>query len=80
MTTGTIKKQFKGIVQKISGKDTVRVQVERYEAHPKYKKFRTLTKQYLVHDQGNTAKEGDTVLIEETRPISKNKHFKIVTE
>lgn len=79
MTTGATKKQFKGVVQKVSGKDTVRVKVERYEAHPKYKKFRTLTKQYLAHDPGNTAKEGDTVMIEETKPISKNKHFKIVS-
>ena len=72
-------KQLQGVVVKVSGKDTVKVRVERYEAHPKYKKFRTLTKQYLVHNPGNTAQEGDTVTIEETRPISKTKHFKIVT-
>ncbi len=77
--TGKNIKQLKGTVVKVSSKDTVKVRVERYEAHPKYKKFRTLTKQYLVHDPGNTAKEGETVFIEETRPISKNKHFKIVS-
>jgi small subunit ribosomal protein S17 len=73
----TTKKQFKGIVQKVSGKDTVRVKVERYEQHPKYKKYRTLTKQYLAHDPGNTAKEGDTVLIEETRPKSAKIAYKV---
>lgn len=77
--TGKNIKQLKGTVVKVSSKDTVKVRVERYEAHPKYKKFRTLTKQYLVHDPGNTTKEGETVFIEETRPISKNKHFKIVS-
>jgi small subunit ribosomal protein S17 len=46
--------------------------------HPKYKKFMRRTKKFLVHDKGNTAKEGDKVEIRETRPISKRKHFELV--
>lgn len=60
--------------------DTITVAVERYVKHPKYKKYLRRTKKYLVHDQGNTAKVGDTVDITETRPISKRKSFTLVTK
>ena len=59
--------------------DTITVAVERYVKHPKYKKYLRRTKKYLVHDAGNTAKVGETVDIIETRPISKRKSFKLVT-
>ena len=68
-----------GVVVKTAMKDTVTVSVERYEKHPKYKKFMRLSKKFLVHDPGNTAKVGDKVSIRETRPISKRKHFELVT-
>ena len=58
--------------------DTITVAVERYVMHPKYKKFMRRTKKFLVHDAGNTAKEGQKVDIRETRPISKRKHFELV--
>jgi ribosomal protein S17 len=38
------------------------------------------TKKYLVHDKGNTAAVGQVVDIKEVRPISKNKHFELVTK
>jgi small subunit ribosomal protein S17 len=60
-------------------KDTITVAVERYVKHPKYKKYQRRTKKYLVHDAGNTAKEGQVVDIRETRPLSKRKHFELVT-
>jgi small subunit ribosomal protein S17 len=60
-------------------KDTITVAVERYVQHPKYKKFMRRTKKFLVHDAGNTAKEGDIVDIRETRPLSKRKHFELLT-
>ena len=66
---------FKGTVVKSAMKDTMTVTVTRFEKHPKYKKYLERSKKYLVHDVGNTAKVGDVVLIKETRPISKNKHF-----
>jgi small subunit ribosomal protein S17 len=69
---------FRGTVVSTKMKDTVTVLVSRYVKHPKYKKYRTLTKKYLAHDAGNTKKEGETVTIKETRPLSKRKHFEVV--
>lgn len=60
--------------------DTITVAVERYVKHPKYKKYLRRTKKYLVHDKGNTAQVGQQVDIREVRPISKNKHFELVTK
>jgi small subunit ribosomal protein S17 len=60
--------------------DTITVAVERYVKHPKYKKYMRRTKKYLVHDKGNTAAVGQVVDIKEVRPISKNKHFELVTK
>jgi small subunit ribosomal protein S17 len=60
--------------------DTITVAVERYVKHPKYKKYLRRTKKYLVHDKGNTATVGQVVDIKEVRPISKNKHFELVTK
>ncbi len=69
---------LRGTVVSTKMQDTIAVQVERYVMHPKYKKFMRRTKKFLVHDKGNTAKEGDKVEIRETRPISKRKHFELV--
>ncbi len=71
-------KTFSGIVTSDKMKDTVVVVVERYTKHPKYQKYVQSRKKYKVHDAGNTAKVGDTVVIEETRPISRHKTFKIL--
>ncbi len=71
-------KKLSGVVVSDKMKDTVVVLVERYIKHPKYQKFIQRRKRFQAHDAGNTAKVGDNVVIEETRPISKNKHFKIL--
>ncbi len=71
------RKTLVGTVVKISGIDTAKVAVLRYVKHPKYKKFVKKVKNYLVHDAGNTTKVGDKVTIEECRPVSKRKHFRI---
>lgn len=71
---------FRGTVVKAAMQDTATVAVERYVQHPKYKKFIRRTKKYLAHNPGNTAKEGDAVTIREVRPISKRKHFEIVSK
>lgn len=68
-------KVLTGTVVGVSMKDTAKVAVQRYVKHPKYKKFVKKIKNYLVHDEGNTAQIGDKVTITETRPISKKKHF-----
>lgn len=59
-------------------KDTIVVNVTRYEQHPKYQKYQKISKKYKAHDPGNTKKIGDKVKIIECRPISKDKHFKIM--
>ncbi len=56
---------------------TVTVLVERQVMHPTIGKVVTRTKKYHAHDEGNEAKSGDTVLIEECRPISKTKAWKV---
>ena len=66
---------FKGTVVKTAMKDTMTVSVSRLVKHPKYKKYMEISKKFLVHDSGNTARVGDIVLIKETRPISKRKNF-----
>lgn len=68
---------FKGTVVKTAMTDTATVAVSRYVKHPKYKKYQTRTKKFLVHDEGNTAKVGDVVTIVACAPISKRKSFKI---
>lgn len=74
------RRELRGTVVATKMQDTITVAVERYVMHPKYKKFMRRTKKFLVHDKGNTAKEGDKVTIRETRPISKRKHFELVKE
>lgn len=77
MTTKTTHKRkvLSGTVVSDKMKDTVVVLVERYEKHPKYEKFIKSSKKFKAHDAGNTKKIGEKVEIEETKPISKDKHF-----
>ncbi|OGG48823.1 30S ribosomal protein S17 [Candidatus Kaiserbacteria bacterium RIFCSPLOWO2_12_FULL_52_8] len=70
---------FVGVVVKTAMKDTATVRVDRYEKHPKYKKYRVLSKKYLAHNPGNTAQVGDKVTIVAVRPISKLKRFAIAS-
>jgi small subunit ribosomal protein S17 len=71
---------FRGVVVKAAMKDTVTVAVSRYVKHPKYKKYQTLTKKYLVEDTGNTTQVGDQVTIVACRPLSKLKHFTLLKD
>ena len=71
-------KILSGTVVSDKMKDTIVVLVERYEKHPRYGKFIRKRKKFKVHDAGNTAKIGDKVQIIETRPISKEKSFKLL--
>jgi small subunit ribosomal protein S17 len=72
-------KTLKGEVVSDKMKDTIVVVVKRYTKDPKYGKFVQTRKRYKVHDAGNTKNVGEIVTIQETRPISKDKHFKIVS-
>lgn len=68
-----------GVVVSDKMKDTVVVLVDRYVKHAKYGKFVLHQKRFKAHDAGNTKRAGDRVTIIETKPISKDKHFKIVS-
>ena len=57
---------------------TITVLVETYKNDPIYHKRVKYSKKYSVHDEKNEAKVGDRVRIAETRPLSKNKHFRLV--
>jgi len=57
---------------------TVVVQVERLVIHPRYKKVIRKYSKFKVHDENSLAKEGDTVKIIETRPLSKEKRWAIL--
>lgn len=82
MTTETAKnpKTFKGLVVSDKMDKTVVVLLERYVKHPKYGKFQTLRKRVKAHNEGNVYKTGDTVVIAETKPISKDKSFVVVSK
>lgn len=84
-TTKEIKKTtksstLKGVVVGDKMQKTVVVSVTRFVKHPKYGKYYKVSKKYKAHDEDNTFKVGDTVEIAETRPISKDKKFKVVTK
>jgi small subunit ribosomal protein S17 len=73
-----VKRQLKGIVTSDKMDKTVTVKVDRYVKHPKYGKYYTVSKKYKAHDEANAYKIGDTLLIEETKPISKDKSFVVI--
>ena len=57
---------------------TISVMVERRIKHPLYGKYMRKSTKFLAHDESNECGEGDTVLIEECRPLSKNKSWRLV--
>lgn len=75
------KKKVKGLVGTVvsaSADKTITVLVETYKNDPLYGKRYKSSKKYAAHDEKNVAKKGDRVLIVETRPISKTKHYRLV--
>jgi len=67
-----------GVVVSDKMKNTVVVEVNRLVKHPKYQKYFQVTKRYKADNPNDIKKLGDKVKIEECRPISKDKHFKII--
>ena len=74
------KKQLQGKVTSLSAAQTVKVETERQWQHPLYKKSVKRSKNYICHNQGLKLKVGDEVVIEECRPISKTKHFRVISK
>lgn len=72
------KRILQGVVVSDKQDKTVVVKVERRFTHPLFKKTVRRTKNYHAHDENNVAKIGDTVSIEETRPLSKLKTWVLV--
>jgi small subunit ribosomal protein S17 len=66
-----------GVVLSNKMQKTVVVQVERRMKHGKYGKYMTQKKKYKAHDETNACKPGDTVRISETRPMSKEKRWRV---
>ena len=58
---------------------TIVVSVERLTRHPLYKRVMKASNKFAAHDEGNEAKIGDTVLIEESRPLSATKRWRLVS-
>ena len=72
------RKQMSGVVVSTKMQKTVAVRVERAFQHRLYKKTIRTGKKYLAHDENEICQEGDIVLIEETRPLSKRKRWRVV--
>ena len=69
---------LKGVVVSDKMDKTVVVSVSRFIKHPLYGKYYKVSKKYKAHDEENKYKVGDNVEIVETRPISKEKHFRVI--
>jgi small subunit ribosomal protein S17 len=74
----TARKTRQGLVVSDKMDKTVVVAIERRVAHPVYGKMVTRTKRLKAHDEQNSAKVGDTVRIVETRPMSKDKRWRLL--
>jgi small subunit ribosomal protein S17 len=72
------KKQLQGIVVSDKMQKTVVVQVERIKQHSKYMRRFKVHKKYKAHDEKKEYKVGDVVIIEETKPISKDKSWIVI--
>ncbi len=73
-----LRKERTGVVVSNKMDKTIAVMIERKVKHPMYGKFVKKSKKYLAHDEKNECGIGDTVRIMETRPLSKNKCWRLV--
>lgn len=77
-TTRRLRKERIGVVVSNKMDKTIVIAVERKVKHPKYGKFIKSRKKFTAHDEKNACNIGDTVKIMETRPLSKNKCWRLV--
>lgn len=78
MTSPSTKRKLRGTIVSTDMMKTVVVAVTRLKLHPKYKQRYRVTKRFKAHVATEAYKVGDVVTIEETRPISKDKRWKIL--
>ena len=72
------RKERVGLVVSDKMEKTITVALQRQIKYPIYKKFMKKTTKLMAHDENNEANQGDTVRIMETRPLSKNKRWRLV--
>jgi small subunit ribosomal protein S17 len=72
------KRILQGVVVSDKCDKTIIVRVDRRVMHPVYKKYVTRSKKYAAHDENNQYHAGDAVQIEESRPLSKRKHWVVI--
>ena len=78
METRNLRKTRTGVVISDKIEKSIVIAAKFKEMHPIYGKFVQKTKKYHVHDENNEAHVGDTVLVMETRPLSKTKRWRLV--
>jgi len=71
------RKRLVGVIVSDKMTKTVTVLVEGLRKHPTYEKYVIRSEKYKAHDEENTCRVGDKVLIEETRPLSRDKRWKV---
>lgn len=76
--TRNLRKEMQGVVVSDKMDKSIVVAVKRKEKHPIYGKFVNKTSKFVAHDEKNECHTGDTVKIMETRPLSKNKCWRLV--
>lgn len=76
--TRNARKERVGLVVSSKMDKSISVSIQRQVKHPMYGKFVKKTTKLMAHDENNDAGEGDTVRIMETRPLSKNKRWRLV--
>jgi small subunit ribosomal protein S17 len=74
----TTKLVLQGLVVSDKMNKTIVVEIMMRKLHPLYKKYMTRSKKVKAHDEQNTAHIGDTVRVEECRPLSRDKHWRLI--
>ena len=77
-TTRSTRRERVGVVVSSSMEKSIVIAVKTKMKHPIYGKFVNKTSRFMAHDEENTCNVGDTVKISETRPLSKNKRWRLV--
>ena len=78
MENRNLRKEKVGLVVSNKMEKSIVVEIERKVKHPKYGKFVKKSSRFVAHDEHNECSEGDKVKIAETRPLSKNKCWRLV--
>ena len=74
-----IKRRLTGVIVSDKMLKTRVVSINRLKKHPRYKKYYRVTKRFKAHDENNEYHIGDKVIIEETRPMSREKRWRIIS-